>query len=423
MFEINKKMKNVIIIVIDALRPKNLSLFGYNRKTDENIFKIAREGIVFQKNFSSCNSTAPALTSIFTGCYPGNHGILHQLPYTKQEEIDNFNKKDLFWLPEFLMHKGYETIAIDWIGLWFKRGFNYYGEGVYDNKKAAFNSAEKITKLAISKIESSNKPFFLFLHFWDTHFPFPHTFQEEENEKDMEKTLSKIKNISQREYLKKRIVNKGPYTIDSMLNKYDLSIKEVDKQIGNLYNFLIENKLLENTVLIILGDHGTNLIEHETYFSSSGLFDDSINTLLLMKLPRKESKKISHFVQEIDIAPTILDFLGFEIPDGLDGKSLRNLIDLGEPVRNKIFSFDGLCEDIRCIRTKNKKLILAKNNFCNLCKGHHHNEIEEYDLEKDPEEKSDIYDGKSELMYFLDDKNEGIEDFEKKEIISSKDWF
>ncbi|MDD5192068.1 MAG: sulfatase [Candidatus Nanoarchaeia archaeon] len=395
----NTLTKNVIIIVIDALRPKNLSLFGYDKETDKNLIRISNNGILFRNHFSAANSTAPSVTSILTGKYPKNHGIIHQLPYTKEEEIQKFEKRK-FWLPEFLKINGYTTIGIDWIGLWFKEGFDYYGEGeVSDETDAPFKSAENITSLALLKIRDTKKPFFLFLHYWDTHFPFPHVkYEEQGDEKDIQNTLNSITNESQREYLKKRIQGKSLYTIQGMKDKYDLSITDVDKQIGRIYNFLGEKDLLQDTIIFILGDHGVNLTEHGIYFSPSGLYDDSIHSPLIAHIPDFEKKEIDSFVQNIDIVPTILDYLNLKSDEKFDGKSLIPLIKNNLPLRDKIITFDGLCEDIKAVRTKNKKLIIAKNNFCNLCKSTHHKNIEEYDLEKDPGEINNIFSGKSELM-------------------------
>src|SRR3989338_9511536 len=110
--------KNVVLIVVDAFRPKNLSLFGYNKETDKNLKEIVRNGVLFKKYFPSSNCTAPSVTSLFTGKYPINHGIMHQLPYTEDKEIEKIKEAE-FWLPEYLREKGYETIAIDWIGFCF----------------------------------------------------------------------------------------------------------------------------------------------------------------------------------------------------------------------------------------------------------------------------------------------------------------
>ncbi len=397
----NRK-KNVVIIVIDALRTKNLSLYGYEKETDKNIKKIAKEGIFFKKHFSPANSTAPSVTSILTGLYPPNHGILHQLPYTKEKEIEKIEKVK-FWLPSFLKEQGYETIAIDWIGHWFTKGFDYYGEGEYPEKPVVpFKPAEEITDLAISKINQSQKPFFLFLHYWDTHFPFPTIkYEKIEEENCLKETLDSVKSEKERKYLELRIANKGIYTFQSLKEKYDLSIKVVDEQIGRVYDFLKEKNLLDNTILFVLGDHGISLTEHEILFNPSGLYEDSIQSPLIAHLPGFEEKEINEFVQNIDIIPTILDILELESKEEFDGKSLIPLIKNNQPIRDKILSYDGLCEDIVAIRTENKKLILAKDNFCNLCKGHHHEKVEEYDLEKDPGEINNIFSGESELLEFV----------------------
>ncbi len=397
-------MKNIIILLIDALRPKNLSLFGYSKETDKFFKKIAEEEILFKNHFSTSNATAPAITSILTGQYPTKHGIIHQLPYTKQEEIEKVEKTD-FWLPNYLKEKGYETICIDWVGLWFRKGFDFYGEEDEENKPSgpSFLSAKETVNLAISRVRKSKKPFFLFTHFWDTHFPFPNTHYESKgDEKDRTKLLESIKDEKQKEYLRKRIAKTNLYTLQEMINKYDLAIKGIDEEIGRFIEFLKSNNWWEDTVFIVLGDHGDNLTTHKMYFSHSGLFDDSIHVPMAAHIPGIEKKELEGLTQHVDIVPTLLEYLGFEKKENLDGKSLIPLIKEGVQIREKILAFDGLCNDVVAVRTKNRKLISTKDSFCNLCKGSHHEKFEEYDLEKDPEELNNIYSGESDLKQELD---------------------
>jgi len=454
--------KNIIIIIIDAFRTKNISLFGYEKITDKNLKKIAKSSIVLNDFFSSSNATAPSLTTLFTGKYPNNHGIIHQFPYTTQEEINKLNKVN-FWLPSFLRDKGYETIAIDWIGLWFKDGFNYYEEKEKKQSKLkkflkipivkkfllglpnwAYKYGKKIVKtraseeftpakdtmnLGISKIQEttfSNKPFFLFMHFWDTHFPFPTTKFRGSGKNDINEVVKKI-DSNQREYFKKRITDINLYSIKDMIDKYDVSIKMVDKQIGELYKFLKKNNLWDDTILIILGDHGTSLTDHENYFSSSGLFDETIHVPFIIHLPGFEGKKIDGLVQNVDILPTILDYFDWSVNEEFDGKSFLNLIK-GQQIRDKVFFFDGLAPDIKGVRTKNRKLIIARENSCNLCKSQHHKGIEEYDLIKDPNELTNIFNVSSELMKFLEneedksfDNMEGIKTYVRSESIFTEE--
>lgn len=389
-------MKNIIIIVIDAFRIKNLSLFGYNRETDKNLKNIANQGIVFKNFFSSSNATAPSLMSIFTGRFPDNHGIIHQFPYTTEEEVEKMNKERNFWLSSYLKSRKYETIAIDWIGMWFKDGFDYYkereewqGESKFSTK---FSPAKDTMDLAISRIKKAKFPFFLFTHFWDTHFPFLTTKYRARQRKDINEVLKEIKGQSQKDYFRKKTANAEIYSIKDMIGKYDAAIKEVDKQIGRLYNYLKEQDLLKDTILFILGDHGTNLTEHGIYFSSSSLFDETIHVPLIVHFPGFKAKEVKAFVQNIDIAPTILELLENSMDNWqFDGKSIIDTIKNGSQIRDKVFFFDGLCQDVRGFRTKSEKQIIAKDPMCNLCKSTHHEEKEEYDLENDPGEKRNIY--------------------------------
>lgn len=395
------KIKNIIIIVIDAFRPNNLSLFGYSKETDRNLKKIAQEGIVFRNFFSSSNATAPSLMSIFTGRFPNNHRIIHQFPYAGEEEIKEMYRERKFWLPFYLKNKGYQTMAIDWIDMFFKDGFDYYKEREKWQGKpkvsAKFSPAEDTMNLAISRIKEAREPFFLFIHFWDTHFPFPTIEYKESQKKDIEEILEEIKGKFQKEYFKRRAAaaDINFYSIGDMIEKYDAAIEEVDRQIGKLYQYLKKQDLWEHTIFLILGDHGTNLTEHGIYFSSSSLFDETIHVPFITYLPGFQQKEIEGFAQNTDIAPTILELLRtgeYEKSWQFDGKSMVNLIKNNEKIRDKVFFFDGLCKDVKGVRTKDKKLIIAKDPKCHLCKSSHHQEQEEYDLGKDPQEKKNIID-------------------------------
>ncbi len=394
-------MKNVVIIIVDALRPKNLSLFGYKKENDTNLKILSKESLLFIQHFSSSNSTFPSLTSLFTGKYPNNHGIIHQFPYTQQSEIEKF-KKNKFWLPSYLQNRGYNTIAIDWIGMWLKNGFNYYEEKEDQPKKflnypfvkkillnlpsclyklgkkvvkvrtsTPFSSAEKSTDLAISKIKTTKMPFFLFIHFWDTHFPFP-TIKKP---KDIgiisrKNILGKIENNSQRDYVRKRFDDISLNYLEPIEEKYDLAIKKVDEQIGRLISFLKRQNLWEDIIFIVLGDHGESLKENGIYFSHSGLYEESIHVPLIMKFPGQKSRKIKEFAQNTDVVPTLLDYFKDKtIKEKFDGASL-----LQKSKRKKIFAIDGLAEDVQLMMTKNKKIITAKSPKCHLCKSIHHTE-------------------------------------------------
>ena len=121
----------------------------------------------------------------------------------------------------------------------------------------------------------------------------------------------------------------------------------------------------------------------------------------LIHLPGFKGREINGFVQNTDITPTILDLIGENYDENFDGESMLNVIN-GKETRDMVFAFDALAEDIKMVRTKNRKLIIAKNAKCNLCKSHHHENFEEYDLEIDPEENNNVYSEKNELQEILE---------------------
>ena len=310
-----------------------------------------------------------------------------------------------FWLPSFLREKGYQTLAIDWIGMFFEDGFDYYKEREdwqgEPKVSTPFSPAKDTTDLAISKMKEKKEPFFLFLHLWDTHFPFLTTEYKGEKKEDINEVLEEIKNEAQKEFFRKRVQVKGNelYSIKDMMAKYDAAITEVDNQIGRICQYLKSENRWDDTIFLVLGDHGANLTEHGIYFSSSSLFDDTIHTPFFTNFPGFGKKEVEGFVQNIDIAPTILELIGEKAKEEwrFDGKSIINLLKSGQKIRDEVFFFDGLSEDVRGVRTKDRKIIFAKNPKCHLCKASHHKEWEEYDLEKDPQERKNIFSGEPSL--------------------------
>lgn len=430
---------NIIMIIIDALRPKDLSLYGYFKETDKNIKEIASESFVFDKNFAASNASDTSLTAIFSGQYPITSGFIHQFPRLEKEEIDKL-KKNKFWLPVYLRKVGYSTISTTPTHLWFKKGFDYCkkkeakGKGRYFNipvikkillrlpnwiyrlgKKLVkarasplFNSAKEVIDLSISKIKTTKKPFFLFMHLVDTHCPYAGVKTKKiRGERTVSRILKEIKSSSQKEYIKKRFYDCSANCLEQIRQKLDESIISVDEQIGRLVSFLKTEKLWNNTVFTISSDHGDTFGEHKNYLCRGGLYDVSIHVPLIMHFPGIKPQRTDELTSSIDIAPTILDFIG-EGKKKIDGKSLIPLMKKGRKIRDKIISVDGFCKERIAVRTLNRKLIISDGGKCYLCGDFHMldglRKKEEFDLVDDKEEVRNVYDGRGEL----DDWLEGV---------------
>ena len=427
---------NIVFIVIDAARASNFGYMGYSKPTTSNVDRIAKKGIVFERCFSCTSATDPSLTSIFSGKYPVSHGIISHGERITKDQLKTFNATGTKLLPEILSRYGYLTGAVDWLGRWHKRGYHVYTwpYGSLANRILKFvkriavtflkysglafplsrlnlklvADAVAVTRCAIDfiryAIKRSSEPFFLFIHYWDTHTPYrpPRQYYEEfarfryEDYKLIGEILKEIKNPFWRNYLKLCIGDAK--STGQVLARYDACLAFVDEQIGKLYNYLEEEGIIDDTLLILTSDHGESLTEHGIYFAHHGLYDVNVHVPLIMVYPREfeENKRISAVVQHIDLMPTILDIIGLEMQEVnyIDGKSLLPLV---QGDATKIHDFilleEAYTERKIAIRTERFKYIRAsseKNAVCRHCWKIHGGLEELYDISQDPKEEVNL---------------------------------
>jgi arylsulfatase A-like enzyme len=398
------KPKNIILIVIDAVRSNNLGCYGYHQKTSPFIDSLAKQGTIFENAFSCINTTDPSITSIFTGLLPINHGIRHHGAKVKQNEITNFYEKDIKTLTYFLNKAGYTSFGLDWLSRWHKEYFDFYlGIGKEAQKslyskifhilkkplrylykfklirnikdkscrehrdKRAFEKAKEIIK------EKDN--YFLFIHFWGTHIPYIYEtrtmklfFNDLKSSKQIKK--NDLKNIA----------------------KYNASIRKIDEQLKELFKTLKEK---DDTLIIITSDHGESLVEHGIKFDHHGLYDVSVKVPLILYWPKyfKKNKRINGLVQHTDLIPTLLEIFKINHSEKFDGKSLTSLITGNKKeIRDHIFLEENYYQKKKAIRTKRYKFIKDFNNGkkCSMCQVIHGEDLEFYDLQKDKLENKNI---------------------------------
>jgi arylsulfatase len=455
------KYPNIILIVIDALRARNLGCYGVDKGSSPNIDKIADKGVLFENVYCCWNTTDQSLTTILSGRYPRTHGIVHHGDKITPEDLNAFEGLKVRLLPQVLHDNGYETLAVDWMARWFKRGFDYYGYNpertllrklvyyvitlpyihlkyiasnigllrIYSKKRrvtapslwkgfrdvfrtflftfelARIQDAGFVTRFAEELIRKPRKKqFFLFLHYWDTHTPYncPINFLEKK---------------------------KGRMTSEEvLLAKYRGAVRYVDQQIGRLFGWLKEAKLLDDTLIIITSDHGESLTEHDIYFDHHGLYDVTTHVPLILYYPGaySEPKRVNGLVQHIDLAPTLYEFFNIKYKDhGLDGTSLMPLI-RGEKreIRHFAFNEESYVQRKIGLRTEKFKYIFSPDGvgLCNYCQQVHGGVRELYNLEVDPEEKVNIAaESKvvsAEMRKRLDDLIKNLNSKKQRELVS-----
>ncbi len=381
---------NFVLIAIDTLRASSLSCYGYPRKTSPFIDSLAESGTIFSNFFAPAVPTHPGFTSILSGVHPVRSGVVcHMGRQTYPDELP--------WLPSILSENGYYTMAIDNLNKWFSRGFNEY----IDSGKSATGIAdivgEDVNNLVdehsnkLSEARNAGKPFFLFLHYWDPHAPyappepFKSMFYDGTNNNPLNRTIRKIEVMSPIWFIHKGWMS-GITDEEYITAMYDSEISYVDTAIGNAVKKLKLSGLMENTILLITSDHGESMTEHDVYFDHHSLYEQVIHVPLIISGSgfKKKFDKIESLSQHIDIAPTVLDLAGIQVPESIDGISLAR----GKPPQRQIISVENTWQSKIAIRTERYKLIRTVKDFDLYGKPDGFEEL--YDLLKDPDEKVNI---------------------------------
>ncbi|KXB05945.1 hypothetical protein AKJ51_04435 [candidate division MSBL1 archaeon SCGC-AAA382A20] len=442
---------NLVFILADALRPDFISAYNYRNLSTPNMDRIAEEGILFDKAYATTNTTDPSLTSILSGKFPKSHGIRNHGEKVTEQEVRFFNRSDTMLLSEILKRLGYDTAAVDWLKRWHKKGFDCYGgtkgkefdsaadlgkkaiellPGKIENFLKSFYSgldftgredARSVTNSGINLVDKEcEEPFFLFLHYWDTHTPYspPEGYVERnidlddfENRK-LENVFASINNPDWRENLQG--FTEGLNNTEEVIRRYAGAVKFMDDEIARLLDFLEGEGFLDDTMIILTSDHGESLTEHGIYFDHHGLYEQTIRVPLLMKFPTFfEPSEVDAFVQHIDIVPTILDILDIDF-DNFDGKSLLPILKNGSSLHESIFVEEGYTQEKKAIRTERYKYILSESEEKGTCRycGRIHGDLEElYDLKRDPGEEKNVVEKNRDLAEEL--RREIMQKFEQ----------
>lgn len=183
-------------------------------------------------------------------------------------------------------------------------------------------SAEVVNREALRWLEKhKNDKFFLFIHYFDPHGPYeaPSPYDKSFSFTNDSLDITKIPPYQVRD----NISDPSFY-----IAQYDGEIKYTDYHISKLLHVLSDAGLMSNTLVVLTSDHGETMNEHSRWFDHGGfVYDEQIHIPLILKYPKLFGKgRIEHLTRHIDILPTILDILGIEFEQGIEGNSLLSLM-------------------------------------------------------------------------------------------------
>ena len=294
------KHKNVLLISIDTVRIDYLEPYGSTKIETPQLAELAREGRVFLDAVTPVPLTVPAHATLLTGLHPIHHGV--------QNNFSDILSDAATTLAELFREAGYRTGGVAGSILLsrragFDQGFDFYEdrftrkefEAIQPTVERKAIRVYEITRDWLDQIqaEEEKKPFFLFLHFYDPHklYQPPEPF-------------------------------KSRYPDDP----YGGEIAYVDDVIGHLIDDLKVRGLYDDMMVVVDGDHGEGLGDHQEQTHGLFLYEETVRVPLLVKLPQgfmDAPGKMSHqSVSLEDVAPTLMDLCELS-PAPTDGMSLR----------------------------------------------------------------------------------------------------
>jgi arylsulfatase len=312
------------------LRADHLGVYGYPRDTTPVLDALAREGVSFTEARSQAPWTYPSVVSLLTGLYPSSHGATYS--EADGEYVTTTVSAALPTLATLLKSHGYATAAFvanpllkRYSGL--QRGFDEYRDdfvGDWRRKGKGQWWQQNMTAADIHRAvlewlpEDPQQPIFAYIHYIDVHGPFldPKPFGRSSH------------NVSPAQAERARLTGK-PRAL--AIDLYDGELRALDDEIGRFLAALEERGILDQSIVIVTGDHGEEFGDHAGHGHGHTLYEELLHVPLIVArttavpVTRRVDEKVGH----IDVLPTILDLALGERADDLPGRSLRDLIEGG----------------------------------------------------------------------------------------------
>ncbi len=298
---------SVIVICVDTLRADHLTAYGCRRPLTPRMDRLMDRGVVMETARTPVPLTTPAVASVLTSLHPHRHG-------STRNGVPVF--PGLATLPALLAAEGYQTAAV--ISNWTLRdqlsnlgtGFHSYIEA-FDRKRWRWlfkseGSATLVNSRTMQWVDGPRdprQPFFLWVHYVEPHAPyrFHGAFADQVG-----------------------VVTGGPA---DAAQRYATEVAFVDARLGELLDGLEERGLMENSLVVLMADHGESLGEHSVWGHGKVCYEEGLRVPLAFVRPGviPAGRRVRSQVTLLDVAPTILGLLGLEPPPAMEGRDLSEV--------------------------------------------------------------------------------------------------
>ena len=320
----------IILLTLDTTRQDAIAPYSGNNGVTPALQAFADKATVFNRACTTAPWTLPSHASIFTGLYPSKHGA-----GVRGKTLEH----SFTTLTELLRQSGYFTAGFS--GGPMTASGRGIGQGfcLYRDRDDFETRADRMTEYAEAFLEAHHdKPFFLFMNYFDPHFP----YDDPENSRPSKKEHDQAKNPDHVSEWEKGLRERDASILIALLNErgqvpenvhkmlktaYQTEISFLDKHIGELFNTLKRLDLFEKSMIIIVSDHGEHLGERDLLLHGYRLDRELMVIPFIIKWPYQQKlQEINYHVTLTDLFPTILNAAGIRIPDQ-DGLLLESAND------------------------------------------------------------------------------------------------
>lgn len=367
---------SLVLVSLDTLRADRLGCYGYQRDTTPSLDRLAGEAVLFERAVSQANETVRSHRSFLTSAYP-----------TEAMVRDN-----RAMLSDLLRRAGFATGAFTDGGpmskdFGFHQGFDEFVEWGNGLDLKRIQALEWLDSLP------EGRRFFLFLHCFDIHAPYapprayceifgkgnPSTIEPQETA-EIGRRIRNIHSDGQGDAPAEAMVLSNDDR-RRMSDLYDCGIRYTDEVLDQFFRDLDTRGLFENTIVVVLSDHGEEFWDHGSVLHGHTLYQEMTHVPLIIRVPGLPARRVDQRVALIDLLPTLLDILELNPLQGAAGVSLAPLLrgDAAARGGGALIS-EGMESGHYSVIEEGYKLIRRPDR----------RQYELYDLEQDPLEKVDI---------------------------------
>jgi arylsulfatase len=420
-------LRHVLLVSLDTARADRIGAFGDATARTPTLDGLSDRGVSFDSVTSAAPTTLASHTSLMTGSWPHTHGVARN-GFVVHEDNQ--------MLAELFREEGFHTAGV--LGSFalesrfrFDQGFDHYDEsfdvlvspaGADQNQRRG----DRVTSAAlkhVDKVLDDVDRLFLFVHYFDTHAPYappepyarPFLAPGASPTSDMREVDEAVRaqqqaatgqafghagaiNAGLRGPLRDLVggVSGRPGPVDAHLaNLYAGEMSFMDKALGDLLDGLRERGILDETLVVVIADHGETFWEHADLWNHGlAVYQTTVHVPLLFCFPdgRQAGHRVATPVSTIDVVPTLCELLGLDLPVRCEGVSLVSALEGAPFKRGPVFSEatqpwvaerPGVWANAgkaRCVRRGRWKYVASP-----------YNKVEElFDLEADPGERTNL---------------------------------